>query len=522
MNSLLPLCRTHHREVHRIGDEPAWWKQAGIDPIKAARNLWESTRLNERAPSAHPTNRTECVGWHIETLMVPTSRHRRNDGRHAHRPLTVRVELFHTANGTAFADLMIDGHRETWPIRGTRFRSWLRRRYYEATGEAPTAGAIRLALNSLEARAQFDAPLRAILHARRGARRSPGSCGANEYWRAVEIGPDGCRVMTCPPVYDSAGLPASAPTTSAAGDVAWLLAALRHGGPYPLLAVSGEQGSAKTVLSKILRALVDPNAAPVRTVPREERDLFIAANNGHLLAFDNLSDIPSRTSDALCRLASGGSFAVRQLYTDDDEMLFQAARPAILNGIQDVITQPDLADRAIFLTLPYVQDTRRRPEWEIWRQFEIAQPQIFGALLEAASHGLRRLPEVHLKRLPRMADFALWATACETAFWPAGTFLRAYTANRRIAIENVIEADPVAARVRDIMANQTTWTGNASDLLRAGADAFGMTSCGRAPVGRNLPARWPAGCVAHRRRFGRSALRLPLAARGALERASFG
>ena len=54
-----------------------------------------------------------------------------------------------------------------------------------------------------------------------------------------------------------------------------------------------------------------------------------------------------------------------------------------------------------------------------------------------------------------MADFALWATACETAFWPAGTFLRAYEANRRAAIENVIEADPVAARVRDIMAKRS-------------------------------------------------------------------
>jgi hypothetical protein len=108
-------------------------------------------------------------------------------------------------------------------------------------------------------------------------------------------------------------------------------AALRPGGPYPLLAVSGEQGSSKTVLSKILRALGDPNAAPVRSAPREERDLFIAASNGHLLAFDNLSDIPPWISDALCRLASGGSFALRQLYTDNEEALFEAARPAILN-----------------------------------------------------------------------------------------------------------------------------------------------------------------------------------------------
>jgi hypothetical protein len=61
--------------------------------------------------------------------------------------------------------------------------------------------------------------------------------------------------------------------------VAWQLATLRSHGPYPLLAISGEQGSAKTVLSKMLKALMDPDAAPVRTLPREERELMIAANN---------------------------------------------------------------------------------------------------------------------------------------------------------------------------------------------------------------------------------------------------
>src|SRR5262245_62799068 len=106
---------------------------------------------------------------------------------------------------------------------------------------------------------------------------------------------------------------------------AWLLAALRPGGPYPLLVVAGEQGAAKTTLAKMMRALVDPNVAPVRTLPGEERDLFIAANNGHVLAFDNLSALPPWLSDTLCRLASGGSFATRQLYTDGDEVLFEAA-----------------------------------------------------------------------------------------------------------------------------------------------------------------------------------------------------
>src|SRR3989454_10301520 len=201
--------------------------------------------------------------------------------------------------------------------------------------------------------------------------------------------------------------------------VAWLLAALRSAGPYPLLAISGEQGSAKTVLSKLLKALIDPNAAPVRSLSREERELMIAANNGYLLAFDNLSGLPVWLSDALCRLASGGSFAVRQLYTDDEEVLFEAARPILLNGIEEVISRPDLGDRAIFLTLAPVGEAQRRPESELWCAFEIARPRILGALLDAAVHGLSALGRVHLNRLPRMADFALWATACETGLWPA-------------------------------------------------------------------------------------------------------
>jgi hypothetical protein len=123
--------------------------------------------------------------------------------------------------------------------------------------------------------------------------------------------------------------------------VAWLLAALRPTGPYPLLAISGEQGSAKTVLSKLLRGLLDPNVAPVRALPRDERELMIAANNGHLLGFDNLYGLSPWLSDGLCRLASGGSFAVRQLYTNDEEVLFKVARPTLLNGIEDVIDRPD-------------------------------------------------------------------------------------------------------------------------------------------------------------------------------------
>jgi hypothetical protein len=87
--------------------------------------------------------------------------------------------------------------------------------------------------------------------------------------------------------------------------------------------------------------------------------------------------------------------------------------------------------------------------------------------LDAVVEGLKRLPETRLPKLPRMADFALWATACETALWPAGTFWSAHCGNRDEAVEGVIDADPIASAVCALMATRTEWTGTASDLLGA-------------------------------------------------------
>ena len=108
----------------------------------------------------------------------------------------------------------------------------------------------------------------------------------------------------------------------------------------------------------------------------------------------------------------------------------------------------------------------------------------YTALIDAAAHGLQMLPRVRIKRLPRMADFALWATACESAFRPAGTFETAYSNNRRDAIENSVDADSVAARVREIMADRAQWTGSASDLLQVGTNRSGWPKRPRALAGR--------------------------------------
>jgi hypothetical protein len=341
--------------------------------------------------------------------------------------LAQTAELFHAPDGTGFADLNINGHRETWPIRAKGFRRWLARRFYEVTQGAPSSEALQSALNVIEAKAHFDAPERTV-HIR------VGGLGDRLYldlgdatWRAVEIDATGWRAIENPPVRfrRAAGMqPLPVPVAGGSVEmlrpflnvqsdddfvlvVAWALAVLRNRGPYPVIVLSGEQGSAKSTFSAILRALLDPNTAPLRALPREDRDLFIAASNGHVLAFDNVSGLPAWISDTLCRLATGGGFAVRQLYTDQDEVLFEAARPVILNGIEDIVTRPDLADRAVFLTLEQIPEERRRPEQELWAAFEAERPRILGVLLDTVVGGLRRLPETRLEKLPRMADFAM-------------------------------------------------------------------------------------------------------------------
>jgi hypothetical protein len=232
--------------------------------------------------------------------------------------LAQSAELFHTPDGTGFADLDINGHRETWPIRTKGFRRWLARRFFEATQGAPSSEALQSALNVIEAKAHFDAPER-VVHIRVGGLDDRLYLDLGDAtWRAVEIDTMGWRVIDNPPVrFRRAAGMQPLPVPMAGGSVevlrsflnvqsdndfvlvvAWALAVLRNRGPYPVIVLSGEQGSAKSTFSAILRALLDPNTAPLRALPREDRDLFIAASNGHVLAFDNVSGLPGWIPDA--------------------------------------------------------------------------------------------------------------------------------------------------------------------------------------------------------------------------------
>jgi hypothetical protein len=196
------------------------------------------------------------------------------------------------------------------------------------------------------------------------------------------------------------------------------------------------------------------------------RDLAIAANNAHVLAFDNLSGIPVDVADALCRLSTGGGFATRALYSDDEERVFNGQRPIVMTSITDVATRSDLADRTLVGLLQAIADTERKTEREVRDAFEAAAPHIVGALLDAIAFGLKRESSVRLNRLPRMADHALWVRACEPCLWQEGLHMQVYDRNRAEAAETVLDADPVAMALRSYLDARSESTTTSADLLK--------------------------------------------------------
>jgi hypothetical protein len=155
----------------------------------------------------------------------------------------------------------------------------------------------------------------------------------------------------------------------------------------------------------MIKRLIDPNAADNRSLPQNERDLAIAAQNGWVLSFDNVSDIPGWLSDALCRLSTGGGFATRKLYSDADEFLCYCQRPIILNGIGDPIERRDLKDRTLTVHLPAISPEQRQTEEQLWSRFNELHGGVLWLILRCVATAMKNVSTVEVQQLPRLADW---------------------------------------------------------------------------------------------------------------------
>jgi len=394
------------------------------------------------------------------------------------------IEFFHDPEQHSWASVQVDEHWENYPLRSRAFYLFLLRIFYRDTGETPGGRAMRAVLEIFEARSLFDGP-ESQVHLRVAQLDDKLYLDVcDKAWRAVEIDTEGWRIVDRPaPRFrrsrGSQPLPEPQPYGSLdelrsflnIDDDGWVLikaflvSALRPALPCPILVAKGEQGAGKSTACRVISSLIDPRTSALRGAPREVRDLVAAARNSWLVCFDNLSHLPQDLADAACRLATGGGFGGRELYSDYDEAVFDATRPLVFNAIPDLgATRPDFLDRSLIIDFHDIKPQARRDERQFWREFEAARPRILGALLDAVALGLKQLPALAFDRLPRMADFASWASACENGPGLNGSeFLKAYDANRANARDLALESSPLYEPLRELA--REGFTGSSAELL---------------------------------------------------------
>jgi len=296
-------------------------------------------------------------------------------------------ELFHDAGGDCYASVVVNGHRETHKLGSRDYKDWLAGLLYRTSERAATADKIGEAITVLRAKARYDAAENEV-HVRVAEHEGAIYLDlCDKEWRQVKITEEDWGVIEShgsPIRFCRAKGMLPLPSPVRGGDLGelrallnlpendkenwpvilgWLVAAFRpcnsEGFDYPLLALHGEQGAAKSSAQRLLRDLVDPNKATLRAAPKDERDLAIAAQHGRIISCDNLTHLTENLSNAFCRLATGGGFATRELFTDEGEVIFDAQRPVILNGIAEVVVKSDLLDRTILVYFQQIQKNKR-------------------------------------------------------------------------------------------------------------------------------------------------------------------
>jgi hypothetical protein len=403
--------------------------------------------------------------------------------------------FFDSQADKAFVSVEIKDVENTLAIGGKAFIDWLSFAYYMSTkrgdlhGKSASESAIKQAVFALSGIAKHDGE--AVQVHLRVADKNDGHyifIGDTDL-QVIELLPTGWRITNEAAVkFWMPGSMQSLPMPIKGGDLsqlwdfvnipesdrllvlAWMLESFRANTPKPILALNGTQGSAKSSTQDKIRQLIDNNSVNLRSAPKTVEDVFVSAGCGWLVSYENLSHLTPAIQDAFCTLATGGGFAARKLYTNNEENVIDVKRPIICNSIPSVLTAQDVTDRAITLELPRIS---YREESEINAAWDKAKPSIFGGLLDLFVKTLAMMPKVTLVNPPRMADFTrLGEAMAQVQGHAPGIFDKLYKSNRSEGISRALEASPVAVALRELVDNHNSrsamvFTGTMKTLLDA-------------------------------------------------------
>jgi len=398
--------------------------------------------------------------------------------------------LFRTSDKDVYAVLSVNGHHEVQNLSSSPFRDFITRIAYRETKKTPTEQAIAEAVRVLRGEALYDpdSPAHEV-HVRVAKNGDKVYVDlANDDWQVVEIDANGWRILDQSPVmFVRSNTTMPLPQPERHGDLSairnlvncgtdddfllicgWIVGAFNPTGPFPILCLHGQQGSGKSSTCKFLKKLIDNSKTPLRGFPRNELDLWISAKHCHVLSYDNASEIKDWLSDSLCQISTGGGYAVRAHYQNDEEHVFNATKPILVNGIPDAAVRSDLVDRSMILHLPRIEARQRLTEIQLSERSERSFPMIMGAVFDAVSKAIRNLNDTHLSDRCRMADFEKWVTAAGLG----GDFSAAYRRNRNEVNSTIVESSPLASAIVTLLTKIDRFEGTASKLQTTLAEYF--------------------------------------------------
>lgn len=434
--------------------------------------LWESAGIQNTVP---PDTSNLCISAeevnHSGNIPSEPELAKKRSQKDILISCTDGIELWHDAKQKAYATIREGGKSEHLALDSRVFSDWLCLQYYRAVGGSPGREAVKECIGTLSGKAKFEG--REDTAEVRIAHR-PGKVYldlVNKQREVVSITSTGWEILRdsdCPVKFIRPRTLRELPRPLADGDInaifsiinvesehqktllcAWLVSVFKPpSGVFPILVLTGEQGTGKTFAAKTIKQLIDPVEAPLRATPKEERDLAIAATSNYILAYDNLSGMPAWLSDVYCRVASGAGFSTRELFTDGEETTFETHSPILINGIDEPTSRDDFNDRVISIKLARILDTQRQTERMLQKRFEEIAPRVLGAILSAVSQALKEVDSVKIESQVRMADFLEWATAAEPALGiKSGGIAKSYDHNRTELVMDLIETSALAQAV---------------------------------------------------------------------------
>lgn len=248
---------------------------------------------------------------------------------------------------------------------------------------------------------------------------------------------------------------------------AWLVTTLMADMNVPLLVLVGEQGSAKSTTSRILRMLIDPHRHLLHNMPASEHELFVSAQGHAVLVFDNMTRVTVAMSNALCKLITGSSYVTRKLYHDNEEVCLEAKRALIINGIDDLVEKQDLISRTVMIHLPSIPEAAMQTEMLFNRRLRAAHPRMLRLILADVQIVLSLLPLMPEAGFSsRMADYTRVGMAlAEGIGLGREAFEQAFSENRLFATETGLDAEPVAEALMRFLKRYPYFKGTASELL---------------------------------------------------------